>query len=342
MDGQIMDLSAPMVSEGYEVDGGFVSDGGNYGPSCGGGQCGSGNSYFDSCGSCSSCAYSNGGCSPEYFENCWLGGLFGILGHGEYLFGAQAFRSPGIQLGDNQNLQNIQDNSFGFYTGFNVGLPLCKLTCGLLSGQFGIRAAYSEFDGNYFTPESRQQVFYTAGLYRRVDYGLQAGFVVDKLQDNWFVENDFTQVRGDISWVYGPSALGFRFASGTDESVKSGTINGVTFAPLTTRAIDNYRFYLRSNMTSGGYFDLVAGWSDESQAVLGMEADVPMGEIWALQSGFTYFLPDQQVAGNNTDAWNVFMGIALRPRGRLYYGNYDRPLLPVADNGSMVTRRINN
>ncbi|MFM7741156.1 MAG: DUF6666 family protein, partial [Planctomycetota bacterium] len=61
-------------------------------------------------------------------------------------------------------------------------------------------------------------------------------------------------------------------------------------------------------------------------------------------SGFTYLFPKDHpepttFSGNSNDAWNVFVGMSWRPMGRSWYRNYDQPLLPVADNGSMVLRR---
>ncbi|MEM9411248.1 MAG: DUF6666 family protein, partial [Planctomycetota bacterium] len=64
--------------------------------------------------------------------------------------------------------------------------------------------------------------------------------------------------------------------------------------------------------------------------------------IWAMQSGFTYFLPedtDTTAATSTQDAWNIYVGVSLRPQGRQWYGNYDRPLLNVADNGTFVIGR---
>jgi hypothetical protein len=65
-----------------------------------------------------------------------------------------------------------------------------------------------------------------------------------------------------------------------------------------------------------------------------------------MQAGFTYYLGDEAplpasgyAGGNANEAYNIFVGLAFRPRGRSYYRSYDRPLFNVADNGSMLIAR---
>lgn len=344
-------VGGQIINGGHIIGGGEIVSGGEIigdggcggacgGGSCGGGSCGVGESYFDSC---DSCAYSNGGCPPDSVGNCWMWGLGKILRRGEVFVGTTAFRAPGYTITDAAGgTTNVNDASFGFYGGANYGIPLCRLTCGFLSGQIGIRSVQTEFDDTSLTNDSRDQLFVTAGLYRRVDYGLQAGLVVDYLQEEWFGNSGIAQIRGDVSWVYGPSALGFRFTSAQEDDFTEGSVNGSTFDNVLTEALDQYRFYHRTNINSGGFMDLYAGWSEDDHAVFGAEADIPMGSIFAMQSGFTYLLPNDDLPVLNDDAWNLYMGIAIRPRGRQYYGDYDRPLLPVADNGSFITRRTSN
>ena len=208
VDGGFVDYGTPISSHGGE----FISDGGCASGSCGGGcdsGCGVGENYFE----CDPCQYSNGGCPPG-IGDCWLNGFSKILSRGELVVGATAFRSPGFNLTDASGATTaINDASFGFYGGVNYGIPLCRLSCGFLSGQIGVRSVQTEFDENILTSDNRDQLFVTAGIYRRVDYGLQAGIVVDFLREEWFGSSSTAQIRGDLSWVYGASAIGFRFAS---------------------------------------------------------------------------------------------------------------------------------
>ena len=256
----------------------------------------------------------------------------------ELFGGAQGFRSSNFVAGN----QLIDDSSFGFYGGFNTHVPLQPITCGLLSGQIGVRSVQSEFDGDSFSTDNRDQLFITAALFRRVDYGLQFGVAFDFLYEEWFAESDLAQIRGDAGWVCpGGCIFGFRFATGTQDHLTSGIVNGVAFNNLLVDVVDNYRFYYRIPASNAGFCDLFAGWSEDDHAVLGLDFDMPVTGIFAMQSGFTYFLPDDQDNAPivSRDAWNVYVGFSLRPRGAFWYRNGGRPMFNVADNGNFILRR---
>ena len=314
-----------------------------------------GESYFDDGGSCATCGDCETGCQdcigygrvggvpPGYIADCWMFGLGRILREAEYFGGAQAFQTSSFLIpGTNER---IGDCSFGFYTGLNLGLPLRQLTCGLVSGQFGVRTVQSDYSGDLFSSDNRDQLFLTTGFYRRVDYGLQFGVVMDYLRENWFTDTEVIQMRGDLAWVYPTgSAFGFRFTKNVQDWVSDGVVDGTSFSDLRTGTYNQSRFYWRNGCVNGGWADFFLGWTDESHVVGGVEYDIPLTETWAINSGFTYLFPRDNpeatsFAGNSSDAWNVFVGMAWRPMGRNWYRNYDQPLLPVADNGSMVLRR---
>jgi hypothetical protein len=331
---------APVMQPGVYEE--VVDDGGYYEESMGcddcGVECGSDCGFFE----CDACC-GDGSCPPG---ECWIYGLGGVLARGDYFFGAQGFQGPMYtNPGDGDLLQ--QDCNFGFYGGFNLGLPLCRLTCGLFAGQFGIRSVQSNFGGNDFTTESRDQLFMTAGLFRRVDYGFQGGIVADILWDNWYTEANLVQMRSDLGYLWvGGTSLGFRYNTNLSEDNTTGIVRGQTIRDILSTTEDSYRFYLRHEACSGGYGEFFAGWTDSEQAILGGEIDVPITELLAAQAGVTYYLDDTQppttsnrLGGYVNEAWNIYAGVAFRPCGRSYYRNYDRPFFNVADNGSMTVRR---
>ena len=309
---------------------------------------GVGQSYFDGgcgaagCGIGGDCC-GRGGCSPADLENCWLNNLFGAFSGAEFFLGGAGFRSPNFQVPGNGDI--FDDSSFGFYGGFNVGKPLCRLTCGVLSGQFGVRHVTSNFDGNSFSSDSRNQTFFTAGVYRRVDYGLQIGVVADVLREEWFTSTQTVQLRGDFAWVYpGGSAFGFRFTDNLDDDISDGTVDGVPFTDLTTTTLETYRFYYRHGVNSGGFLEVSGGWTGDDGFLVALDHDLPLNETVALQSNLTYVSGDESstslfTGGSGDEAWNVSVGIAWRPRGRIWYRSYDTPVLPVADNGTFIQRR---
>jgi len=338
------------IEEGY-VDGGYAGEVYHEG-SAGCDSCGDPGAYFEGgcgAGGCStgSCC-GRGGCAPG---TCWLAGLGGVLYNGEYFFGGTGFQEPLYSAPDGSGTE-IQDSNFGFYGGFNLGVPLCRLTGGVLSGQIGLRSVQTNFSGNENTNLNRDQLFVTAGLYRRVDYGLQFGVVGDYLQDEFYGDASLSQIRADLGWVYaGGSVFGFRYAGAQEDDDISGTFNGTDFTGQNVRVHDQYRFYYRKNGPEGGYGEVFAGWTEENQTILGLGFDVPVSENIAIESNLTYFFNDDSAdsvfqnttfqGSNAEEAWNISVGFVFRPQGRRYYQNYDRPLFDVADNGTMLLRRSN-
>ena len=72
--------------------------------------------------------------------------------------------------------------------------------------QVGYRGVSSHYSGASFAEDSRDQGFLTAGLFRRVDWGLQGGAVVDILFDDWYYNSlTLTQLRGELQ--LGPAAM---------------------------------------------------------------------------------------------------------------------------------------
>lgn len=336
-----------IVDEGYPVSGGVgcgCGSGSCGSISCGSGSCGNAGAYFgDSCCGRGGCP---GGC---YGRPCWLDGLRKALYNGEYFGGAVAFQSPLFtEPGQDDVNQLASDSSFGFHGGFNLGVPLCRLFGGLLSGQFGIRSVSTNFEGNEFTQDDRRQIFATTGLFRRVDYGLQFGVVADILHEEWFTESDLVQVRADIGWVYPAGhTLGFRYATGVQDDTTDGAFNGQVFDNFFQTTDDNYRIYYRHVAPWGGWGEGFIGWAESDQTVIGLDIDLPVTNTIAFQSGFTAYLDDDGIVpadsnfqgGLLNEGYNLYAGISIRPSGRSRYKSYDRPLFQVADNGSFVIRR---
>jgi len=341
---------------GEIISGGPVSDGvvyenetfdeGYFGDDCGCGSVSSG--YECGAGVIDGGCCGRGGC-PD--GPCWLGNFGKALRNGEYFGGAVGFQSPlftvpGQDPPENENIL-ASDSSFGAYGGFNLGIPLCRLSCGYLSGQFGMRSVNTNFNGNEFSNEDRRQLFITTGLYRRVDYGLQFGVVADILHEEWFTESDLVQIRADIGWVYqGGHTFGFRYATGVQDEFTEGSFNGDQFFDFFQTTDDNYRFYYRHLAPWGGWGEAFVGWAEASQTIIGVDVDLPVTDRISFQSGFTAYLNDDVASpngnfqgGNLNEAWNLFVGISFKPQGRSWYRSYDRPLFSVADNGTMLVRR---
>jgi hypothetical protein len=201
--------------------------------------------------------------------------------------------------------------------------------------------------GAEFTDESRNQIFLTGGLFRRVDFGMQYGLVVDYLYDDWWFRNNLVQLRGELSWNDACGhEFGYQFMVGTDSSTSVtrllGANNAVTNGTAAFEAINQHRLFLRGATAGGGSYLAFAGGTDRGDGLLGAALLSPFRNCFAVQSGFTYLIPAEshRAGGFANEGWNLAMGIVYRPGGKAGCGRYCRPMFDVADNGTfMVDRR---
>jgi hypothetical protein len=253
----------------------------------------------------------------------------------EVFSGVQAFTGPVNRGGS---------GSFGFHQGVNWGMPLTNVN-DCLAAQIGFRATESNLSGAAFTNDSRFQGFVTAGLFRRVDCGLQGGVVIDWMSDSWYRETDLTAIRGEASWVYGGvHDLGFWFTAHSKSDTVVSTFDPAGTAVETWQPTDLYAFFYRMKFgpCDDGMARLFAGWTGDSDGLIGIDARIPLSNTWSLETNFAYLIPQQGAgtglnAGHTQESWNISMALVWYP-GRLW-GNYDqyaRPLLRVADNGTFM------
>ena len=312
-EGEIIDTPQPRayygdtVMESEPVGSGCTDCGTDTGPDVGG-------DWLD--GGCDSCGCPPGDACGCPRPRCWIDCLGGLFTNSEFFVGSQAYQGYGLE----------EDSGFGFHGGFNTGMPLNWLTCGLFSAQVGVNAVYADLASSD-NSATKEQMFYTAGFFRRVDYGLQGGVVADVLDASSEFDPRVVQIRGELSWAYPSHHLfGFRFGRNVqdhDDETQEGILR---------KSLDNYRLFYQVPGCNGGFSEVEAGWTDEGNALVGSRFDIPFNQCWALRSGFTYVIPDAA----DRDGWNIFLGMSFRPRGAGWYDFYHRPMFDVADNGSMM------
>lgn len=281
------------------------------------------------CGDCGACDLCQIHCPPYQLIS------FADM---EYSVGVQGFKSV-PNLG--------QSGSFGFNESINWGFPFPILPVLSLSGQIGFRFTQSDMNGANFTADSRDQLFLTGGISRRVDYGLQLGVAVDYLNDNWYFDSSFAQMRTEIGLVGGyGNQFGFRFSANLDDDaqdVQTG-LNAVGFTAINNfEPVETYRFFYRHawDQVRGGHAEFMAGFAGNSAGVLGADFLIPISERWALNSNFSCLLPSTTNAFNQIDeSWNVGLGLTWYPKGLSTWSKlYHRPLFDVADNGTFMFQR---
>jgi hypothetical protein len=237
--------------------------------------------------------------------------------------------------------------SFGFHEGFNYALPICYGDWGC--GQVGAVWTQSNFDGSLLTDDQRNQIFLTAGLFRRVDWGLQCGLVFDYLHDEWDYELDLGQLRGELGWRYcGCHELGFRFSVGTNDDNGEFNVIANDNEEIILRQVegrievnDLFVFYYRRQFACGGEGRLFGGFTNNHQGLVGGDARLPLNACWSLAADFLYVVPaeDNNVADFAEETWNVSLGVVWTPFAKPGCGpNYCRPLFDVANNGAFATR----
>jgi hypothetical protein len=312
-DGQYMD--------GPDFDGQYV-DGDEWGegecPGCGGrGGC-------DECGPCYiDLVHSFGACLRHtYLFSSGMWKNFSIYS------GKQAFKGP-TDLGLN--------GDFGFHGGLNWGSPLWnKFGIGY---QLGGAIIASDFEGQSGPLQHRRTQYYvTTGLFRRADWngGLQGGAVFDYLHDDFYVNMDLMQIRGEISYVYHGHELGFWFAAHTNGDTQAAP----TFLEqqsVTWQANDQYNGYYRYQFCNGAVARSWIGLTSHADGIFGGDATIPFAKKWAIQTSYNYLLPngDSSVSANVKESWNLSIAMVWYPgiKSPCDWLNPYRPLFPVADNG---------
>ncbi len=283
-------------------------------------------------------------CELECTYICPPGCYFLDWSRSDIFVGTTGFKTQANYLTAGNNADGQVEGSFGFQEGINFGSRIPGFLYGQLGGQVGVRFIHAQLEGSTAAADQRNQAFLTAGLFRRVDYGWQGGLVADYMRDDWFYQTDLLQLRGELSFVFDACHdLGFRF---TDSQKTKSVIADLDAGPITANlsTLDTYRFFyrLRYGPNARGSGELYAGWSEDSDGLLGCHLNTPLHGQCGLSTGFDYVIPRDGIASAfANEGWNLSIALTWTP-GRLFgtRRDYYRPLFEVADNGSMFTRRL--
>lgn len=284
-------------------------------PTCGGGfDVGPGSvGCGDSCGSC------DAGCGPwGYRTPPWIH-------HFSLSVGVQGFKGP-VDQGVNGN--------FGFNEAIDWSAPLSRNS--LVGYQVGVRAAHSDFEGDQvqrLRTGDREQVFLTAGLFRRAPCGgWQWGVGYDYLHDHYYYGGvDLGQIRTELSWSHcNLWDVGFWSAIGTTDDYGSDQ------PTLRLEPTDLFAFFYRQHIACGGEGRIWAGFTGEGDGLVGADLTVPLGRAWALQTNFNYLAPNSQsrLEGQMEESWGVAFSLVWYPGhdSRCELQSPYHPFFRVADN----------
>ena len=197
-----------------------------------------------------------------------------------------------------------------------------------------------------FQANSRQQTFVTTGFFTRAfeGRGLQGGAVYDYLSESYFEQIDVSQIRGELSYVWGYHELGFWGAFSALE--QQGNLVPGSQTPGVASTVDLYTAFYRLHFGDGNEARVWGGASGNGQGIVGSTIRAPLSRSLAMEGNFTYLLPDKSqtysLGGTSVtfspSAWNLSVNLVYYPAGRARrsLASPYRPLFDVADNGSMI------
>lgn len=330
--GEVVHEGGPVQSQGdvYYDEGGVYEPGMHFDGDCA--ECGDG-----SCGDCEPCGVECcGPCcasdpvSSDLFPVCGPWAVFNELA---VITGVHSFKGP---------LDRGQNGNFGFDIGVNfAGALWHDREIGYQVGGRGVFSNYSGSDTFLTSEDGRDQAFLTAGFFQRAWHGqgFQWGVVFDWYQDNYYVNNNFRQIRTEMSYLWcNGHELGFWGAFGikNDESDENDLDEIYTVTDL-------YAFYWRKNLASGAQGRLWGGFTGQQDGLFGGDIRVPLSNRVDLMGNFNYLIPEQSSGseGLGEEGWGLGANLVFYP-GRSFCGVHNglyRALLPVADNSVFMIDR---
>jgi hypothetical protein len=276
---------------------------------------------------CEPCAPCCGECIGNWWDNT------------QFSFGGESFKTFDPEA------------SAGLVGSFNTGFHLFRE----VRGQFGFSYGVYDFEGRQFFNNSAAEVqgFLTYGVYRRSDVNagrrVSWGLVNDVLMaSEWgALANNLgvTQWRGIVGYATNPwNEFGLWTAIfGTDDEEY--------FQVSVIRPSQQYNVFWRHNFDFGGqsmlYFGALDGGSNCSW-VFGLLGQAPLTDYLGLYGSFVFAQPGDARgrvfgpgnAGAQRQEWDFTFGLTWFVGGksvsRTVSGQEGLPLLPVANNGSML------
>ena len=230
-----------------------------------------------------------------------------------------------------------------FWNAFGVGWQV-----GWRGTQTNFQSASIDTGTRLLEKNARTQNFITTGFFTRAfeGRGLQGGAVYDYLSDNWFDNVDVSQIRAEISYVWGYHEAGFW--SATNLGDQTGLFGPITRQHGVASTLDLYCGFYRLQFGDANEWKVWGGGTGDGDGIVGSQLRAPMGRSLALEGTFTYLIPgkaqsvDIDGQGNysvySPSAWNLGINLVYYPAGRSRrsLASPYRPLFEVADNGSMI------
>ncbi len=350
-----------------------------YAPGYPGGSAMAGSSF--DCGSdgCTCGEMCDGACGGP---GCWGPGAywgpnpFGWLRDLSLFAGAHGFKGP---------VDGGQNGNFGIHEGLNWSSPLGDPWG--MGFQLGMQGVHSNFQGysmrvvqgqvggapvgdvpldvpgggvqtmSFVVPNGdRDQVFFTAGLFRRaVEGGIQWGVAFDLMHDSYYYTADLKQIRTEVSAVWpGWREIGFwgAFSVGNERVQERFTyrFQGIPIdipvdQDYTLEPTDQFNFFYRQYFRNGGEGRIWLGFTSNSDFLLGGDLWMPLSTRWAIENSFNFLVPKETgEAKQREQSWSVMVQLVWYPgrTARASRNNPFRPVFNVADNSVFMVDRLDH
>jgi hypothetical protein len=230
-----------------------------------------------------------------------------------------------------------------FWNAFGIGWQV-----GWRGTQTNFQPSTLTVGGETFRKHARDQNFVTTGFFTRAfeGRGLQGGAVYDYLSDSWLENADISQIRAELSYVWGYHEIGFWGAANIYD--QNGSLGRRSRAQGTASTVDLYTGFYRLQFGDANEWKVWGGGTGDGEGIVGSLLRAPLSRSLAMEGTFTYLIPGQtrtvDVTGSGVTtnfspaAWNVGVNLVWYPAGRSRRGLASpyRPLFEVADNGSMI------
>lgn len=258
--------------------------------------------------------------------------------------GVTAFtNSTDLGINGNFGTNEYLNWAMPFWNAFGVGWQV-----GWRGTQTNFQSATIDTGDRLLQKNARTQNFITTGFFTRAfeGRGLQGGAVYDYLSDNWLDNVDVSQIRAEISYVWGYHEAGFWSATNLGDQV--GLFGPITRQNGVASTLDLYCGFYRLQFGDANEWKVWGGGTGNGDGIVGSMMRAPMGRSLALEGTFTYLIPGKAKAfdidgkGNysiySPAAWNLGVNLVYYPAGRSRrsLASPYRPLFEVADNGSLI------
>jgi hypothetical protein len=161
------------------------------------------------------------------------------------------------------------------------------------------------------------------------------------MKDEFLTDVELKQLRGEIGYLYNEcSEVGFWFTASDDDDLSIRRSGSSIVRTVWAEPTDLYAFYYRRTTCEGNELRVWAGFSGNSDGLIGGDFQVPLNNRLALRGAANYLIPSEAkgAIGSREESWGMGVSIVWYPGCRARSASTDlyAPLLRPADNSTFM------